>query len=68
MVRAFRKEAAIFASMEGDIAQFPPSSMKALNELMYTEGGRLAAIKDEVDSAFDRYVDALGLSGHFTRK
>jgi hypothetical protein len=57
-IAALRKEAAIFASIEADVAT--ASSAKELSRLMYTEGDRLARIKDEVDAAAERYLKALG--------
>ena len=57
-IAALRKEAAIFASIEGDVAT--ASSTNELRDRMFAEGNRLARIKGEVDTAAGRYLKALG--------
>ncbi len=57
-VSGFRKEAAIYASLEGNAAT--ATSVKELRFVMYVEGTRLADIRDEVDAAAERYLKALG--------
>jgi hypothetical protein len=57
-ITALRKEAAIFASIEGDLQT--AGSVKELRERMFAEGDRLARIKGEVDAAAGRYLKALG--------
>jgi|tagenome__1003787_1003787.scaffolds.fasta_scaffold19816068_2 hypothetical protein len=57
-ITALRKEAAIFASIEGEVET--ASSTNELRDRMVVAGDRLARIKDEVDGATQRYLKALG--------